>query len=534
MTRISKRVAARVGGVLAGAGVIVVGGVLVAAGPAFADNGPHVSNIGNAAVGATDGCAGCHRIHSGEVADYLLRGVTSETALCTSCHGSSGTGATTDVMDGVAFGSNVDHSTGTAVGALRGGGFNFALLDASGATRGIDTNGTSIVKANNNIGVLGAGVATTSQHNVGVTNQTQWGFGQVTSVTPANGVGKTGVELECASCHDPHGNGSYRILRPFGTTGASLQTAMPVAITSATKVVNPDWPTRWTYRYTAATPSASFVPGQQVNVSGSSNTAFNIASGTVTAVTTTTFDIGYQSADPGADSTGGSATLAFANNIQTATSDGTSVTYTTFQNHNMLVNQKVTIAGVNPTSYNLARATITAVAAKTFTVTIPSYTTVPSGTAYVSGGYVVNIPDAISTAAAGNVNGKVYTQTNYWRADDHYYTGTFNSATGTTTAFITNVSQWCATCHTRYFTSSNSRRFDSGDATFKFRHTAGSNSGEGNPNCIQCHVAHGSNAAMTGQYSSTLPEPGSSTPSADSRLLRVSNRGVCNMCHANQ
>jgi predicted CXXCH cytochrome family protein len=536
MTGISKRAAVRIGGILTGAGVLFVGGVLVAAGPALADNGPHVSNVGNAAVGSTDGCAGCHRIHSGEVANYLLRGVSSETALCTSCHGSTGAGATTDVLDGMAFGSGVDHATGTAVGALRGGGFNQAMIDAAGATRGVGvgtSNGTSIDKSYNNIGVLGTAATSNSKHLVGVAGQTEWGNGQVSATSRPGGA--TTVELECASCHDPHGNYSYRILRPAGTTGASLQTTMPLGITSATKVVNPDWPTRFTYRYTSATdPSTKFVPGQQVVVTGNSNGAFNIGPGTVTAVSATTFDIGYQAADPGADGTGGAATLAFANNIKTASSNGTSATYTTFVNHNMLVGQKVTIAGVTPTSYNLPRATITATTNTTFTVTIPASSSLPSGTVYTSGGYVQNIPDAISTSATGNVNGKIYTQDNYWRADDHYYTGSFVSTTGTQTAFITNVSQWCSTCHTRYFTSSNSRRFDSGDAIFKFRHTAGSNSGEGQPNCIQCHVAHGSNAVMNGQYSSTLPMPGDTTPTADSRLLRVNNRGICNMCHADQ
>jgi hypothetical protein len=49
------------------------------------------------------------------------------------------------------------------------------------------------------------------------------------------------------------------------------------------------------------------------------------------------------------------------------------------------------------------------------------------------------------------------------------------------------------------------------------------------PNCIQCHVAHGSNATMT-KETLGVNFPGTSTVE-DSALLRISNRGVCQMCH---
>ena len=61
----SSAVGKRVIGLLVGAGAFVVGGVILAAGPAMADNGPHVSNAGTTAIGSSvDGCAGCHRLHA--------------------------------------------------------------------------------------------------------------------------------------------------------------------------------------------------------------------------------------------------------------------------------------------------------------------------------------------------------------------------------------------------------------------------------------------------------------------------------------
>ena len=49
-----------------------------------------------------------------------------------------------------------------------------------------------------------------SKHQIdGVTAGTAWGNG-----APGSGIGKS-LTLECGSCHDPHGNGNYRILKPI-------------------------------------------------------------------------------------------------------------------------------------------------------------------------------------------------------------------------------------------------------------------------------------------------------------------------------
>jgi hypothetical protein len=69
---------------------------------------------------------------------------------------------------------------------------------------------------------------------------------------------------------------------------------------------------------------------------------------------------------------------------------------------------------------------------------------------------------------------------------------------------------------------------NSGDAVFTYRHTSNriDKAGVSRPNCIQCHVSHGSNAvASTG-----VADP-SGAASTSSRLLRVDQRGTCVMCH---
>jgi hypothetical protein len=173
--------------------------------------------------------------------------------------------------------------------------------------------------------------------------------------------------------------------------------------------------------------------------------------------------------------------------------------------------------------------------------------------AYTAGGSIIGIPDTTNT--------KAYTTTNYWRADDHTYPGQVVDATTTlgatgTSAFIANTAQWCTTCHTRYLAgNSTSRKFTSGDAMFTYRHTSAAVK-EDSPTCLQCHVAHGSNAAMsadvngmsaqvntpnnraydpaTGTWTGTQPNATDTVPTStltSSKLLRADNRAVCILCH---
>ena len=76
--------------------------LFLAAVPTFADGGPHVASLNNGSGGLTaDSCAGCHRAHTAKN-DFLLV-QASTTDLCLTCHGATGTGATTNVVNGVQF-----------------------------------------------------------------------------------------------------------------------------------------------------------------------------------------------------------------------------------------------------------------------------------------------------------------------------------------------------------------------------------------------------------------------------------------------
>jgi hypothetical protein len=305
--------------------------------------------------------------------------------LCYTCH--AGAGAATNVKDGVNAYSNA---------ALRGGGFEKAKIDGAGATKTMGTvpGAHGLPVLSRGVPALpGASVAVTSKHQIdGATAGTIWGNGAISAtVNP----GKAGVTLECGSCHDPHGNGNYRILKPIPNDAGTLtQTVISPATTDATTGV--------------VTPAELSAPATGVSI--------------------------------------------------------------------------------------------------------------PDATAYV------------------------YTTTDYWSVVDRSVPtvtgGTLPLAATVTDGYIANVSQWCATCHTRYLAGSGSYAINSGDAAFTYRHRSNRNNSAGvsRPNCIQCHVSHGSNVSMVGDAAAASYPGGAELKTGDvgygdSKLLRVNNRGTCVMCH---
>ena len=207
----------RLGLLLAGAGLWL----FLASIPALADGGPHVANTNNGSLTLTaDSCAGCHRAHTAQ-GPYLIK-ASSETLLCLSCHGPSTTGATVDVTTGVQYrpgttyvrdgtgDPNADPSTwvnGTQLGATRAGGFLQARLGDPAR----EVIGTSL-KAKVTVAPSAHNVTSAHLQLAGSTFTAQniaWGNG-----ANGSGVGPT-VDLECTSCHNPHGNGQYRILNPL-------------------------------------------------------------------------------------------------------------------------------------------------------------------------------------------------------------------------------------------------------------------------------------------------------------------------------
>ena len=114
--------------VLAFGGALVLAGsaLLAASGVALADGGPHQMAQNNGTLSLTGDCAACHRAHTAQAANLLK---ATMPGLCLDCH--DGTGATTDVVDGYQFRPDGSGDpTATVLGALRGGGFSYALIDS--------------------------------------------------------------------------------------------------------------------------------------------------------------------------------------------------------------------------------------------------------------------------------------------------------------------------------------------------------------------------------------------------------------------
>ena len=183
-------------------------------GTASADGGPHVIETG----ATPDKCAGCHRIHTGQN-EFLLKQASTVEDFCFSCHGTGGPGSDLAAQEGTFYGAATPgppygSKTPSATLGLRAGGFDYARIDTTDP--GDET-----------IGVLATPQAVTSWHSSdGTIDGTVWGNGALNS-----GAGPI-YALECTSCHDPHGNGNYRILRsvPTGSSGTGTPTPAPVAI----------------------------------------------------------------------------------------------------------------------------------------------------------------------------------------------------------------------------------------------------------------------------------------------------------------
>ena len=157
--------------------VVVLVVVFAVVGLAYANGGPH-----GGYTSTTDARAGCHRAHTA-IGPYLL--VASSTyALCESCHGAGAAGANTNVDDGYFL-----HTRNTAVtdgvantpdnSPLLGGGF-----------------------------VNYTGVAVSSSHPITGSISAAYGAGGA----KRGAMGALASELDCASCHNPHGSTNYRII----------------------------------------------------------------------------------------------------------------------------------------------------------------------------------------------------------------------------------------------------------------------------------------------------------------------------------
>jgi predicted CXXCH cytochrome family protein len=434
---------------LLGAGALWL---FVAALPVFADGGPHqmAVNNGTGTGGLTaDTCAGCHRAHTAS-AEGLLNNDLPE--LCLDCH--NGTKATTDVLHGIQY--DPTSASGAVLGALRGGGFTTARIDSADPARLSYLSGTNV----RNIGhvqPLAAGQAVTSTHGgTGGILSASWGDGTVWGNSGTNPVGAT-VALNCASCHNPHGNGQYRILQTKPSVTAS---SGAFALTNAGGVEVQD---------------TAYTGVRNYTIRPSSN---GLASGVVAG---TSGDYWRYHWDP----TGA-------------------------------VDWTLTSAGADP--MNSPWNSLTA--------------------SYINGSgthYVVAYPVNTGEIAAYNTQ---------LAADGITDPVTGNASISTLDNKGGLMTAWCIQCHTRYNGNWSvqgdpgsqslgvASLYDNsgGDSRFMYKH------GTTRIGCEQCHVSHGSNAAMTGSNSFAYVDPNGDVPptvgvSGDSRLLKADNRGTCQLCH---
>lgn len=197
-------------------GLLVVAAFAVTT--ARADNGPHGGFQAN-----TDACAGCHRAHTAQGADFLLvQGDIYQ--LCTGCH--NGAGAYTNVVDGIyqnavlPLAAPLGQEGDKGIGLFGGGFVNAAMNTTRALANSYDTASTNPTPS-----------AVTSHHSVDTaTAGTVWGSGDISASANTGGT----LTLECTSCHDPHGKAgrtgglhtgspvaSYRLLRfqPSGSNG---------------------------------------------------------------------------------------------------------------------------------------------------------------------------------------------------------------------------------------------------------------------------------------------------------------------------
>jgi hypothetical protein len=198
----------------------------------------------------------------------MLLNAVDEEALCLSCHGATGTGASTDVVRGLQYATPLSASatspfprTGAILGALRNGGFEEASINAHDPMRlTYIRNNIGDISTRPKVGVLAAPEPVKSAHmdihNNSTDSLAPWG------IAWGNGASGTSpsVTLGCASCHNPHGNGQYRILNPV-PNGSNVTQGSAVSIAST--ATSGDFTTSANH---------DFIVGSRVTISGNTNT----------------------------------------------------------------------------------------------------------------------------------------------------------------------------------------------------------------------------------------------------------------------
>lgn len=205
--------------------VCVAGLALGLADVAWADHGPH----GNFTP-TTDACAGCHRAHTGGQGSLLIPasgvpGFGTIASMCLACHGSTGNGADSNVVDGV-YTDRAGGGEGTVNAPLLAGGF-------------VNYKGSPVTSSHyvgvydyDNPDSAGRPQPTTYAWGSGpgeVTWQSETGclgchsdyfdlqWPDIPEWYPGPNIDEAGsnvmMPLSCTRCHDVHGNPNYRMLQ---------------------------------------------------------------------------------------------------------------------------------------------------------------------------------------------------------------------------------------------------------------------------------------------------------------------------------
>jgi predicted CXXCH cytochrome family protein len=507
--------------------------------PVFADGGPHVlaNNNGTGAGGLAGDCAACHRAHTAQAADLLKEELPG---LCLSCH--NGTGATVDVVDGFQYEPDTNGTpTTTVLGALRGGGFSYALIGDPARLNYSSRGGI----------VLAFGASATG--SVTLTWPAFTGFAGGTLTFDASDSAATvqtaANTLFLTSPAYTTSTATANMSLPTGFTGQNIQVTKS---TSGTTIGN------FTF-----TPNNAFklqtipLPTVTANATGLTATVTNGISiggdGHVAVLAAVDKEITTSNHMGGLGTVWGNGPQGQGN------AGATGVVLDCAKCHNPHGNGQYRIlqtepgedwdglTGVVDWTPPAQPVSVADVAPATLaTGEVRNYTVRPSSDGLTSG--------VIGTADQGDYWRYKYDPsgaanfTNFYLKPDQMNTGWVGSAVSIPT--LTNatgaMTAWCVQCHTRYNgyfvnpdgtptgtasggTPSLNLQTPS-DATFMYKH------GTVRLGCMQCHVSHGSNRVMVdGTASADVAWPGDGfdpgTGNADSRLLKVNNRGTCQLCH---
>jgi doubled CXXCH domain len=523
----------------------LTGGLLyllfLAVAPVFADGGPHelVNNSGSA--GLTGDCAACHRAHTAQ-AESLLKAALP--GLCLNCH--NGTGATTDVVDGYQLvPSSWTHTPATdnVLGALRGGGFSYALIDSGHAAR-LAYGGSQTIRFTASVDA-GTWDLTIDGHTATGLSRSITASALQTLLNAGGWLGtSTTYTSACSATTCPTSGSSAPT-----TNNATVKLATASGVNTYTVTYQNE------ERLVAHTISAIPTVSDPLRASGVTVT---ITTADTTAARFTGFVGVLARADKEAvtskHTNDGALGTVWGNGLP-----GVGVTYvgpvveTTSdkvglncaQCHNPHGNGQYRVLQVTP-GENFDPTTGFVGLGRDVEVkdvgdpsTTKNYT-VKSG---------AQATDVTGTATAGDYFRKRYDPTGVANWTNYYLNADQMNGGWDGTKFVnakengdvappnTNglMTAWCVACHTRYSTATGTSNLsngaganaDTGDPIFRYRHSTSSSVG-----CEQCHVSHGSNAVMQpGTASANVAWPGGSVGNDDSRLLKVDNRGTCNLCH---